>query len=151
SIEFKSFQLDPQAPLYKGEDYYESLAKKFGGIEQAKQMTANVEKFAKTVNLQLNFDKVKSTNTYLAHRLAKYALEYDQNLTIAERLFQSHFINGEDISDVNTLKQIAEDVGLDGKETVSILENEKAYRAEVEHDLNEAKQFNITGVPFFVF
>lgn len=151
SLEFKSFQLDPNAPFYNGQDYYESLAQKFGSIERAIEMTKNVEQFAASVNLDLQFANVKSTNTYRAHRLAKYALAHHKNITIAEKLFHAHFIDGKDIGHIDTLVQIAKDAGLDKATARAILEDDSAYANEVDVDLSEAQQFNITGVPFFVF
>src|SRR5699024_1955147 len=56
SIEFKSFQLDPHATSYQGEDYFESLAKKFGSIERAREMTENIKKIATITGLDLHFD-----------------------------------------------------------------------------------------------
>lgn len=150
TVEFKSFQLDPNAPYYDGEDYYESLAKKFGSVEQAKQMTENVEQFAKSVNIDLQFAKVKPTNTYRAHRLAKYALEYNKNVEITEMLFEAHFTDSKDIGDIDTLITLATEVGLNGEKVRSLLEDDTAFADEVNVDLGEANQFNITGVPFFV-
>src|SRR5699024_5561795 len=107
--------------------------------------------FAASVKLDLQFSKVKSTNTYRAHRLAKYALEHDKNVEITEKLFQAHFTDAQDIGDIDTLSQIAEDIGLDKTAARIILEDDKCYADEVNLDLAEANQFNITAVPFFVF
>lgn len=151
TIEFKSFQLDPDAPLYNGEKYYESLAQKFGSMEQAQQMTENVKNFAKSVNLELNFEDVKPTNTYNAHRLAKLALNDNKNNSLAEGLFEAHFTKAKDIGDFDTLIKIATEVGLERDQVSSMLHDEATLKNEVQHDLDEASQFNITGVPFFVF
>lgn len=151
TVEFKSFQLDPNAPLYKGEKYDESLAKKFGSIEQVQQMTKNVINFAKTVKLELNFQDAKATNTYNAHRLAKLALNSGKNIQLAEKLFAAHFTNGKDIGNFDTLIKIAKDVGLNPDEVNAMLHDTSSFKKEVEQDFAEAGQFNITGVPFFVF
>lgn len=151
TIEFKSFQLDPEAPLYKGEDYYESLAKKFGTVDRVKQMTENVQKFAESVNLSFNFAHVKPTNTYHAHRLGKFALTKNKNTAMTEALFRAHFIEAKDIGDIDTLVTIAGTVGLDQAEVRKMLKDHSSFADDVTLDLQEARQFNITGVPFFVF
>lgn len=150
TVEFKSFQLDPNAPYYDGEDYYESLAKKFGSVEEAKQMTENVERFATSVDIDLQFAKVKPTNTYRAHRLAKFALEHGKNVEITEKLFKAHFTDAKDIGNIDTLVALAKDVSLDVGQVRKLLEDDTAYSDEVNVDLTEASQFNITAVPFFV-
>lgn len=150
-IQFKSFQLDPHATYYNGESYYENLGKKFGSIEQAKQMTANVQSMAQTVGLKLQFEQAKPTNTYRAHRLLKLADEVNKNNELTEKLFQAHFLEGKDIGDVATLVDIAESIGLTKEDAQKALKDEKAYVQAVEKDLAEARQFQITGVPFFVF
>lgn len=42
-VEFKSFELDPHAPVYTEKSIHESLAEKYGmSVEQAKQNTQHV-------------------------------------------------------------------------------------------------------------
>lgn len=151
TLEFKCFQLDPHAPLYDGQDYYESLAEKFGSIERAKQMNENVQKMAEQVGLTFHFDTAKPTNTYTAHRLVKYAEKHGKNVALTKRLFQAHFTDGEDIGNFDVLTKLTEDVGLPKEDVKTVLSDETKYADDVQHDFNEARQFNITGVPFFIF
>ena len=68
-IEFKSFELDPNAQPYSGKSIHESLASKYGmSIEQAKQANQNVGQQAASVGLTFNFDNMKPTNTFAAPR-----------------------------------------------------------------------------------
>ena len=46
-IEFKSYQLDPNTPPYTGQNFYEGMAEKFGGIEKSKQMMGGIAEQAK--------------------------------------------------------------------------------------------------------
>src|SRR5699024_3829476 len=119
--------------------------------ERAREMTENIKKIATITGLDLHFDSAKPTNTYHAHRLAKYALTHNKNVAITEKLFEAHFTNAEDIGNVDTLIQIDTDIGLKSDEVSAVLHDESNYSNEVQFDLDEAKQFNITGVPFFVF
>lgn len=150
-VEYKSYLLDPNSPPYTGQDYYETLAKKFGSVEQVKQMTANVAEQAKLVGLDYDFDTMKPTNTMTAHRLTKFAEAEGKDLAMTEALLQAHFLDGKDIGDKETLVAIAEEIGLDADAAGKAIDNEKAYKTEVEADLQEAQAFQITGVPFFIF
>src|SRR5699024_11863371 len=59
-VEFKSFQLEPDTPPYTGQDFYESMAYKFGGVEKTKKMMADVAKQAKERGLDYHFDTMRS-------------------------------------------------------------------------------------------
>lgn len=150
-IAYKSFQLDPQAAAYNGQDYFEELAKKFGSIEQVKQMTASVKQQAAEVGLDYDFDAMKPTNTFTAHRLTKFAETEGKGNEITEELLKAHFIDGKDVGAVEDLVEIATSVGLDAEAAKSVITNESEYKAEVEAELQQARDFQITGVPFFVF
>lgn len=150
-IVFKSFELDPSAPKDSDQSTIENLAQKYGtSIEQAKQMTDNVAEQAKTVGLQFNFEVMKHTNTFDAHRLAKFAEEKGKALELNEALLHASFITTERIGNDEVLVQIAEKVGLDREEVKEVLQSTK-YSEEVRQDQFEARQLQIQGVPFFVF
>src|SRR5699024_4882470 len=96
-------------------------------------------------------DKMKPTNTFTAHRLTKYAETIGKGNELTEALLAAHFIEGKDIGHTDELMAIAASVSIDQAEAKEVIEDEDAYRAEVENDLQEAKEFQITGVPFFIF
>lgn len=149
TVEFKSFQLDPNTPKYHGQKYYDSLAKKFGSVEQVKQMTNNIISQAKTVGLDFDFENAKPANTFDAHRLNKYAQEQNNN-QVADALFHAHFTAGKDIGDMETLLQIAADSGLKKEVAHKMLHDPEKFKSVVETDLQEAQQFGVTGVPYFI-
>lgn len=149
-IEYKSYQLDPNAEKYAGQDFYESMAKKFGSVEQAKQMTASITEQAKAVGLEFNFDTMKPTNTFDAHRLNKLAQTYGKDKELAERLLRANFTDSADVGNIETLAQLAEEVGIDKQKALATLQDESAFREAVLTDISEAKEFGITGVPFFI-
>lgn len=150
-VEFKSFQLDPEHPHYDGEDYYETLAKKFGSVEQAKEKTAHINQLATNVGLQFNFDDVKATNTFHAHRLTKYAKTFGKDHVVVEKLFYAHFVEGKDIGHIDTLTTLAVEANLPKEEVRNVLEDEQHYSIEVVTDLQAAGHYQIRGVPFFIF
>lgn len=151
TTEFKAYQLDPNAKPYSGQDFYEGMAAKFGGAEQAKQMTANIVEQAKSVGLTFHFDTMKPTNTFDAHRITKFAKAHGKDAEISEKLLHANFTESKDVGNHETLAAIAADVGLDKDDALRVLKDENAYRDEVNHDIQEAQQLGISGVPYFIF
>ena len=70
-VEFKSFELDENAPIYSGTSINEVLASKYGiSIEEAKRNNLQLGNHAASMGLSFNFEEMKPTNTFDAHRLA---------------------------------------------------------------------------------
>ena len=150
-VEFKSFELDPCASKNPGKSIHELLAEKYNmTVEKAMEMNANVAKQAEEVGLTFHFSTIQPTNTFEAHRLAKYATANGKGMAMNERLFKAYFTDSENISDKDTLKNLAEEVGLDQTEVMNVLDSND-YISMVKKDENQAKQIGVTGVPFFVF
>ncbi len=149
-VEFKSYQLDPNTPPYTGQSYYDSMAAKFGSVEQVKQMTDNLAVQAKSVGLDFDFENAKQANTFDAHRISKFAETHGRGLGISEKLLKAHFVDGKDVGDAETLADIAAEVGLDRDDALAAFEDKQAYADEVNADIEEASQFGITGVPYFI-
>jgi predicted DsbA family dithiol-disulfide isomerase len=61
-----------------------------------------------------------------------------------------YFTEGADLSDRDVLAQAAADIGLDADEVRDALASEKDM-AEVERDVQEAKDAGIQGVPLYIF
>lgn len=150
-VEFKSYQLDPNTPPYSGQNFYESMAVKFGSVEQSKQMMAGVVEQAKAAGLDFHFDTMKPANTFDAHRLTKFAEAHGKAAIISEKLFYANFTESRDIGDIETLVKIAGDSGLNKEEARMTIKDKQAYAKEVHADIEEAKTLGITGVPSFIF
>ncbi|TWT24660.1 DsbA family oxidoreductase [Planomicrobium sp. CPCC 101110] len=149
-ISFKAFQLDPEAPSDSSISIYDHLATKMGQtVEQAKAMTQGVAEQAQTVGLQFNFKDMVHTNTFAAHRLAKWAESLEQDAAVTEKLLHGHFTEMKNIGDPGVLADIAEEAGLPREEAKAVIASE-AFSEEVLKDIEEARQIGIQGVPFFV-
>lgn len=149
-VEFKSYQLDPNTPPYTGASYYDSMKAKFGSVEQVKQMTDNLATQAKSVGLDFDFENAKQANTFDAHRISKFAKAHGKDAEISEKLLQAHFVDGKDVGDAETLANIAAEVGLDRDEALAAFEDKDVFSDEVNADIEEARLFGITGVPYFI-
>ncbi|PLR77068.1 disulfide bond formation protein DsbA [Bacillus sp. V3-13] len=150
-IEYKSFELDANAPKNSGKSIHESLAAKYGmSVEEAKQANANVGQQAASAGLTFNFDTMKPTNTFDAHRLAKFAKYHGKEAEVTEKLLYAYFTESKDLSNFETLADIAEAAGLDRQEAVNALQDQNAFANEVRIDESIAQQYGIRGVPYFV-
>jgi predicted DsbA family dithiol-disulfide isomerase len=151
-VEFKSFELDPYSPKYNGKSIHEVLAKKYGmSLDQAKQANLNVGQQAANVGLTFHFDSMKPTNTFDAHRLTKFAKTLKKEGKVTEKLLYAYFSESQDLGDHKTLAEIAVAAGIDREETLAVLQDQSAFANEVRLDEAEARNYGISGVPYFVF
>ncbi|WP_214627065.1 DsbA family oxidoreductase [Paenibacillus agaridevorans] len=150
-IEYRSFELNPQASMYSGKNMHQMLSEKHGmSIEQAKKANAELGQQAAMMGLVYNFDQMKPTNTFDAHRLTQYAKSVGKDRDLSEKLFYSYYTDSKLISDHDTLVDIAESVGMNTDESMAILRDSSKYTNDVRSDEATAKQLGITGAPFFV-
>ncbi|WP_026691732.1 DsbA family oxidoreductase [Alteribacter aurantiacus] len=151
SLTFKSFQLDPNAKKNSGESMHELLASKYNmSFEQARSTTDNVAAQAKEVGLDYDFDNMIPTNTEDAHRLSHYAKQEGKMDKVMERIMYAFFTEGKDVSDHDTLEEIAIDAGLDKEAVKHVLKTDQ-YGEDVRADQAEGAKIGVQGVPFFVF
>ena len=104
---------------------------------------------AKSVGLDYNYDTVPYTNTFDAHRIAKYAETKGKGLEMSEKLFHAYFTENKEMSDHKVLTDIAVELGLDKLEVEDVLKNNK-FSEDVRNDEYEANRLRIHAVPFFL-
>ncbi|MCQ4087997.1 DsbA family oxidoreductase [Saccharibacillus sp. JS10] len=149
-VVYKSFELDPNSAVHHEGDINDMLAKKYGmSREEAVAANNNVIQAARSVGLNYDFDRMKYTNTFDAHRLAHFASEKGLPAPLTERLMEAYFTEGAFLGDHEELAKIAEEVGLNREEVLEVLKSD-AYSQQVRDDENEAMQLGVRGVPFFV-
>ncbi|MCA1010818.1 DsbA family oxidoreductase [Halobacillus halophilus] len=149
-VVYKSFELDPNAERSSKQSMHEKLAAKYGrSLEEAKEMTRNMEEQASMVGLDFRFDTMVPTNTMDAHRVAKFAETKGLDQETAEVLFRAVFTDSKDIGDHETLIELAQEAGLDQSEVRQVLESTD-YMELVRTEETEAHQVGVQGVPFFV-
>ena len=106
-IQHTPFQLNPDMPS-EGilRDRY--LEIKFGGKENAVSMYENMKIKAKESGINFNLEKIKKTpNTVLSHLLIILSEKFNLENKIKEKIYQSYFVDGLDIGDLNILIDIA--------------------------------------------
>ena len=149
-IEWKSFQLDPNAQVNQNVKAVEMLAKKYGmPVEEARQMNKRMETMATHAGLNFDLENIVLTNTTDAQRLIHLAKKHNLQDQAEERLFVAYLSEGKHIGDHQVLIQLAAEIGLDKEEVKATLESDR-YLKEVKEEMLEGQQLGINGVPFFV-
>ena len=149
-VEFRSFELNPEAERDINMSQSEMLAKKYGMSQaQVEANSQNMTQQAAELGLDYHLDKVILTNSFDAHRLMHFAESKGKGKEMNERLFKAYFTEGKHIGDHATLADLAEEVGLDQSEVEKMLGG-TAFTAEVRGNEQEGSLLGITGVPFFV-
>jgi predicted DsbA family dithiol-disulfide isomerase len=149
-VRWRSFELDPHAPVERTGDYVEHLAAKYGGGRASAQaMVDRMTQVAAAEGLVFRFDLARPGRTFDAHRLLHLAADRGAQQALADRLFRAAFTDGEPIGDRGALARLAADAGLDPAEVADVLAGD-AYADAVRADERQAAASGITGVPFFV-
>ncbi|KHE72425.1 DsbA family oxidoreductase [Halobacillus sp. BBL2006] len=149
-VDYKSFELDPQAKRNTGQNMHEKLAAKYGrSLDEAREMTQNMTEQAKMVGLDFHFDTMVPTNTFDAHRVAKFAETKGLGKEVAEQFFKGVLTDSRDLGDHKTLAELASKIGMDSNEVNQVLQGTD-YTEVVRAEENEAHQIGVQGVPFFV-
>jgi len=147
---WRSFELDPAAPVVAEGTYAERLARKYGrSLEQAQQMLDSMTETAAGEGLEFHFELARGGSTFDAHRLLHLALARGLQDPLKERLDRATFSEGLAVADHEALTALAVEVGLDEGEVRSVLAS-TAYAQDVRDDEAQATELGISGVPFFV-
>lgn len=149
-VEFHSFELAPDTPVDFSGSKVDFLATHKGMPEaQVRQMLDQMTQLAATEGLAYNFDALQHTNTLLAHQALHYAKEHGLQHELKERLLSAYFEQGRHVGRIDDLVELGSEVGLDPAGLRTALESGR-YRDAVQADIAQAREYGISGVPFFV-
>ena len=149
TVRWHPFQLNPQLPE-SGVPRKKYLEDKFGGAERAKEIYARVSAAGKRAGIDFAFDSIQvQPNTIGAHRLMHYAAEHGSQDAMAEVIFRRYFLEGADLTNKETLAQIAQQAGLDRDEVATYLASD-TDRDLIEEQDRRARAIGVEGVPFFI-
>lgn len=149
-VEWKSFQLDPSLDPKETKTTFDYFREKKGFPEaQAQQMISQVQQMGAGAGIDFHFEKALITNTFSAHKILHLAKKHNKSTEMEEALFITHFIDGKNIGDSETLISLAESLGIDQEEARRVL-NSDIFDAEIGKDIEEARTNGISGVPFFI-
>ncbi|MBD8036390.1 DsbA family oxidoreductase [Solibacillus sp. A46] len=150
-IEYKAYELNPQASKTTAFPYVETLIeKKNNNRQKVDEIMESITMHGNEVGVTFNFQKVKLANTKSAHRLSKLAKTYSKENEFVEIVMDRYFTEGLNLNDEEELLAICEEIGLDRNEAHNVMEYEQ-YSEQLAMDRYEAQQLQITSIPFFVF
>ena len=146
----RAFQLDPHATT-DGRRTVEVIARKYGtDVAGAEEMMGQVTAVASGEGLAFRLLDTTSGNTELAHEVLLWAQDQDRGQELLERLFAAYFEQAQPIFTLEDLLHHVSAVGLDADQARAAVAS-GVYRGRVAEDVDLARQFGATGVPFFVF
>jgi predicted DsbA family dithiol-disulfide isomerase len=149
-VTYRSFELAPDQPLDVTSTVVEYLSGRKGiPRAQVEQMLERVVGLAAAEGLAYDFDAVQQTRTLRAHELLHLARAHGVQDAMKERLLAAYFEQGRHVGRVDELAALAGEVGLDPAEVVAALESGR-YAPDVQADIDQARAYGISGVPFFV-
>lgn len=151
TIQYRCFQLDPEAEVHNERTVIELLMDK---LQLPKERTlskmAAIAEMGSKYDVQIQLDKINHTNTFEAHRLVKLAETYGKDSKVVEQLFETYFSQLENIGLEEVLINIAEASAIENEHVVRLL-NCRKYTNAVREDQLVAEEMGVEGVPFFVF
>lgn len=149
-VHWQPYELNPTLPA-DGMDRRAYCEAKFGSLEYAAQLYENVAANARADGLPMAVERIARTpNTRRAHRLIELAGAAGCQDAVVDALFQAYFVDGRDVGDVATLRDIAVAAGLDTATVEGALDDPAAL-ARIERDERAAQAMGINGVPAFLY
>ena len=148
SLEWHSFIVFPQ---HCHSRRYSSIIKFYKKVlcvcgRKAKLLCNDLDEIVSSEGLNICFDKIIPCNTYNSHRLLKMARQYNLQTELMSALFDAHFVDGRDISDVSVLAEIGESVGIPKKDVLEMYEGND-YMVEVRRDMERARHLKFFHTP----
>jgi len=148
---WKSFQLNPGQKTDTTVSLTEYLAReKNWDPASVEQTYERISESGKNYGISYDFKNAVPANTLKAHILLHMAKKAGKQTGVKESLFEAYFAQGKNVDDPAVLSAIAEKHGIDTGNIDQIFESEEIVN-EVRHDIYEAQQLGISGVPFFVY
>ncbi len=149
-VHFRPYFLNDWIPL-EGMSREQYLTAKFGSPESYKDIAQRVTAAAAGEGLVYASDRIsRQPNTRDSHRLIRWAEAIGKAPEMKQRLMDLYFSEGADLSNTNVLVQAAADVVLDPAQVRADLASDKDV-AEVEQEVQKAREAGIQGVPVFMF
>lgn len=156
-VVYRSFELDPSTPVEPDEPLADVLARKYGGgAPGARAMIDRMTAVAAEEGLDFQLDRIRPTATRDAHRLLHLALAEGGRAAQArlkEALLAAYFTDAATVADPVVLREVAARAGLDARLNTGRVEEVLAgteYDDAVRADLEQARAYGITAVPFVV-
>jgi predicted DsbA family dithiol-disulfide isomerase len=148
------FELNPNMPP-EGEDTAEHIARKYGSTpEQSRANRQRLSDIGDGLGFAFNYGEgMRIYNTFNAHKLLTiFGSErgWRAQTALKMALFNAYFQDRRDVSNTETLCDIAEAQGMDRAVALAWI-NDAALTASVRAEMAHWTDQNITGVPAIIF
>ncbi len=151
SLIYRSFQLEPDAPLHDGVPLVTRLARKYATTEaEIERSQQRLTALGAEVGVDFRFEMTARGNTFDAHRLIHLAAVVGRETETKSRLFRAYFTDGLVVGDHDVLRQVASEVGLPAGSVDEMLAGDR-FAGEVRADLARARAIGVSGVPYILF
>lgn len=138
------FPLHPDTPE-EGRDLYDLFARNIDIDTMLKRL------YQVAGELELPIGKrTRTYNSRRAQELGKWAEEQGVGETFHKAVYRAYFVDGRNISLPTELHDIAEEVGLDSRMALRVVDKQ-SYAASVEADWQRAAELGVTAVPTSIF
>src|SRR5208282_5783840 len=150
-VVYRSFELDPNAPVRSEMNVEERLMTKYGlSAAEAREANQRVTKIAEEEGLEFHLDRARPTNTLAAHRLLQLASVRRVRPAAEERFQMAYFTEGAPLAEPETLLRLATEAGLKEEDARHVVAGQ-AFTLQVRTDEKEAAALGAHGVPLFAF
>ncbi len=150
-IHWLPFELSPKMPA-EGQNMVEHIMEKYGSSpEESKANRARLREIGEGLDFTFSFgDDMRMHNTFNTHQLLHWAKQQGRGDDLKQALFNAHFTNLRDLSDVAVLADIASEIGFDRDEASAVLADQW-FANDLRSEENFWTQQGIIGVPAMVF
>lgn len=151
-VTWRAFQLDPAAPRVATEPvpYAQRLARKYNTTPTAgQQMIDRMVGVAREQGVTMDFERIRPSSTFDAHRLLHAARLVGLQGALKERLFRAYLCEGQAMAEHDSLARLARDVGMFDDTVQGVLHTDM-HADGVRQDRQEAAAMGVDSVPFFV-
>ena len=149
-VEFHPFELNSQM-VSEGEDFFEHMARKYSMTEQRwADFRQKLIDLGNGVGFTFNFtDRSRVYNTFNAHRILYWAREQGKQTEFELALFEELFTNGHNPSSPDVLVRVAQSLGLEGADVLTILNSDR-YTQEVRQEQQRYLSKGVRSVPTYI-
>jgi predicted DsbA family dithiol-disulfide isomerase len=148
-VRWRPFQVDPDLPS-QGQDRAAYLEQKYGSPQDIQEALDALADAGREVGVAFAFDAIeRQPNTFEAHRLVRFARDFNAEIRMVKALFRAFFIDGQDIGDRGVLAALAARTGLDRRRVGAFLDGDGDLEA-LRQELTGFRALGVEDVPRFV-
>jgi len=149
-VVYRSFELDPGWPAGQMMPILDMLASKYRlSPAEAEAAEGRVAGLARDEGLGFRTDRMLG-NTFDIHRVLHLGRAQGFQHALLDAIYHAYFAEAQPVFDPETLATVAATAGLDPADVQQTLAGDD-FADEVRGDERQARELQISGVPFFVF